>query len=282
MSGIGSSMNDSNYLKVKAKYLRIETLKIHKEAPETRVASSLSPIELFVSLYYGKILHFNPKSPRDDARDRFIISKGHGSISMYPLLADLGFFDKTELGNVCKNGSFLGGIPDPVIPGYETVNGSLGHGLGVGCGIALALKSRDKEQNVVVLTGDGELNEGSNWEAIMFAPQHKLDNLTLIVDYNKVSMLDFSKNIIDMNSLNEKFKAFNWDVYEIIDGHDLDEVYTVLHKVVCQRTNKPKVVIANTIKGKGVPFLETHSLSHILSVKPEDIDTLIKELEDAE
>lgn len=282
MSGIGSSMNDSNYLKVKAKYVRIETLKIHKEAPETRVASSLSAIELFVSLYYGKILHFNPQNPRDDARDRFIISKGHGSISMYPLLADLGFFDKTELGNVCKNGSFLGGIPDPVIPGYETVNGSLGHGLGVGCGIALALKSRAKEQNVVVLTGDGELNEGSNWEAIMFAPQHKLDNLTLIVDYNKVSMLDFSKNIIDMNSLNEKFKAFNWDVYEIIDGHDLDEVYTVLHKVVCQRTNKPKAVIANTIKGKGVPFLETHSLSHILSVKPEDIDTLIKELEDAE
>ncbi|MCB5266562.1 MAG: transketolase [Candidatus Cloacimonetes bacterium] len=275
-------MNDSNYLKVKAKYVRIETLKIHKEAPETRVASSLSAIELFVSLYYGKILHFNSQNPRDDARDRFIISKGHGSISMYPLLADLGFFNKTELGNVCKNGSFLGGIPDPVIPGYETVNGSLGHGLGVGCGIALALKSRAKEQNVVVLTGDGELNEGSNWEAIMFAPQHKLDNLTLIVDYNKVSMLDFSKNIIDMNSLNEKFKAFNWDVYEIIDGHDLDEVYTVLHKVVHHRINKPKVVIANTIKGKGVPFLETHSLSHILSVKPEDIDTLIKELEDAE
>lgn len=274
-------MNDIEYLKAKAKSVRIETLKIHKAAPETRVASSLSPIELFVSLYYGKILSFNPQDPRDDARDRFIISKGHGSISMYPLLADLGFFDKDELANVCKNGSFLGGIPDPVIPGYETVNGSLGHGLGVGCGMAVALKSRAKEQSVVVLTGDGELNEGSNWEAIMFAPQHKLDNLTLIVDYNKVSMLDFSKNIIDMNSLNEKFKAFNWDVYEIIDGHDLYEVYAVLNEAVNHRANKPKVVIANTIKGKGVPFLETHSLSHILSVKPEDIDTLIKELEDA-
>ncbi len=274
-------MNDIDYLKAKAKFVRIETLRIHKAAPETRVASSLSSIELFVSLYYGRILNFNPQDPRDDKRDRFIISKGHGSISMYPLLADLGFFDKDELSNVCKNGSFLGGIPDPVIPGYETVNGSLGHGLGVGCGMAVALKSRAKEQNIIVLTGDGELNEGSNWEAIMFAPQHKLDNLTLIVDYNKVSMLDFSKNIIDMNSLNEKFKAFNWDVYEIDDGHDLNEIYAVLNKAVNYRANKPKVVIANTIKGKGVRFLETHSLSHILSVNSEDIDTLIKELEGA-
>ena len=274
-------MNSREYLKAKARFIRIETLKIHKLAPETRVASSLSPIEIFISLYYGKILNFTPQNPRDENRDRFIISKGHGSISMYPLLADLGFFDASELSNVCKNGSFLGGIPDPIIPGYETVNGSLGHGLGVGCGMAVALKSRGKEQNVVVLAGDGELNEGSNWEAIMFASQHKLENLTLIVDYNKVSMLDFSKNIIDLNSLNEKFKAFGWDVCEIDDGHDVYAVYEVLHTMIPKRNQKPKVVIANTIKGKGVAFLETHALSHILSVKPEDIDILIKELEDA-
>lgn len=281
MRGIGNIMNDFDYLKAKANFVRIETLRIHKTAPETRVASSLSPIELFVSLYYGKILKFDPKNPKNDGRDRFIISKGHGSISMYPLLADLGFFDPSELKNVCQNGSFLGGIPDPVIPGYETLNGSLGHGLGVGCGMALALKRKEKGENVVVLTGDGELNEGSNWEAIMFAPQHRLDNLTLIVDYNKVSMLDFSKNIIDMTPFNEKFNAFNWDVYEINDGHDLLEVFTVLNEAIHYRGTKPKVVIANTIKGKGVPFLETHSLSHILSIKPEDIDALIKGLGDA-
>lgn len=134
----------------------------------------------------------------------------------------------------------------------------------------------------MVLTGDGELNEGSNWEAIMFAPQHNLDNLTLIVDYNKVSMLDFSKNIIDLNSLNAKFEAFNWEVYEVVDGHDVDEVYTTLNKAVNARDNKPKVVIVNTIKGKGVPFLETHSLSHILSVKSEDIDTIIEEIQNAD
>jgi len=274
-------MSKTQLLKEKSKFIRCETLRIHKLAPETRVASSLSPIEIFVSLYYGDILHFNPKDSRDKNRDRFIISKGHGSISMYPILADIGFFNKEELNNVCKEGTFLGGIPDPIIPGYETVNGSLGHGLGVGAGIAIALKTNNKEQNVVVLAGDGELNEGSNWETIMFAPQHKLDNLTLIVDYNKVSMLDYSKNIIDLNSLNAKFEAFNWNVYEVIDGHDVDEVYNTLHKAVNNRGKKPKVVIVNTIKGKGVPFLETHSLSHILSVKPEDIDKIIKDIQNA-
>lgn len=266
-------------LKAKARFIRTETLRIHKLAPETRVASSLSPIEIFVSLYYGEILNYNPNNPRDENRDRFIISKGHGSISMYPLLADIGFFDKNELNNVCKDGSFLGGIPDPIIPGYETVNGSLGHGLGVGSGMAVALKTKQKKENVIVLTGDGELNEGSNWEAIMFAPQQKLDNLTLIVDYNKVSMLDFSKNIINLNSLNAKFEAFNWKVYEVIDGHNIEEVYNTLNEAIKNRDKKPKVVIVNTIKGKGVPFLETHALSHILSVKTEDIDTLIEEIE---
>ncbi|UCN00480.1 transketolase [Sulfurimonas sp. SWIR-19] len=275
-------MLDITQLKEKAKFIRCETLKIHKLAVETRVASSLSPVEIFIALYYGDILHFNPKNPRDASRDRFVISKGHGSISMYPLLADLGFFDKKELKNVCKDGTFLGGIPDPIIPGYETVNGSLGHGLGVSCGIAVALKAQNKEQNVVVLTGDGELNEGSNWEAIMFAPQHSLDNLTLIVDYNKVSMLDYSKNIINLNSLSKKMNAFNWKVYEVEDGHDIEEVQSVLKDAITNREAQPKVVIVNTIKGKGVPFLETHSLSHILSVKPEDIGTLIKEIQNAD
>jgi transketolase len=271
-------MFDSNLLKAKAKFIRIETLKIHKLSPEIRLASSLSPIEIFVSLYYGEILKFNPLDPQDKDRDRFIISKGHGSISMYPLLADLGFFDKQELQKVCQKGSFLGGIPDPIIPGYETINGSLGHGLGVGCGMAIALKVRNKLQNVVVLVGDGELNEGSTWEAIMFASQHNLENLTLIIDYNKVSMLDFSKNIINLDSLDKKFNAFHWDVFEIKDGHNIEEVYLSLDNVINSRKNKPKVVIVNTLKGKGVPFLETHSLSHILSLKSDEIDFLIEEI----
>jgi len=260
-------------MKNKIEYVFKETLKIHKKVPEIRIASSLSAIEIFVALYYGNILKFNPTNPQDDTRDRFIISKGHGSISMYPILADLGFFAKEELENVGKN--FLGSIPDPLIPGYETINGSLGHGLGVGCGMAIGIKNNQKDNNVVVLMGDGELNEGSVWEAIMFAPMHKLDNLTLIIDYNKVSMLDFSKNIIDLTSLKDKFLAFKWDVSEIENGHNIDEVVDKL-KIVHTRNNSPKVVIVNTIKGKGVEFLEKSHLSHILSIKPDMIDEIIR------
>ena len=275
-------MIDAAYLKERARFLRTETLKIHKAAPEVRVASSLSPVEIFASLFYGKLLEYYPENPRHENRDRLVISKGHGSICMYPLLADLGFFDKAELAQVCKSGSFLGGIPDPIIPGYETVNGSLGHGLGAACGIALGLKTKKSTRKAVVLTGDGELNEGSNWEAIMCAAQHKLDNLTLIVDYNKVSMLDFSKNIIDMNSLKEKFEAFHWEVYEVEQGNDVERIYEALKTALSAQNQKPKVVIAHTVKGKGVPFLETHPLSHILSVKADDIDGLVEDIHNAD
>lgn len=176
------------YLQKKAHWVWQETLAIHRRAPETRIASSLSAVEIFVTLYYGEILKFRAHDPFWPERDRFIISKGHGSISMYPILADLGFFPKDALKTVCQPGSFLGGIPDPVIPGYETINGSLGHGLGVATGIALALKKLNRNESVFVLTGDGELHEGANWEAIMFASQHGLDNLNLIIDNNNISM----------------------------------------------------------------------------------------------
>ncbi len=269
-----NNMEKINFLTKKANWVRRETLKIHKISPETRVASSLSAVEIFTTLYYGDILKFNPKEPLDDVRDRFIISKGHGSISMYPLLADLGFYDMSELNIVSKKGSFLGGIPDPIIPGYETINGSLGHGLGVGCGIALGLKERNSDSKVYVIVGDGELNEGSNWEAIMFANQHNINNLTLIIDNNRASMLDFSKNILNLESISEKFEAFNWNVEEV-DGHNINELYNIFEKNKTESRNKPKVIIANTIKGKGVEFLEKSPLSHILSIKPEDIDKLI-------
>jgi transketolase len=156
-------------LKAKARWVWLETLRIHRRAPETRLASSLSPVEIFVALYYGGVLRFNPTQPLTETRDRCIISKGHGSICMYPILADLGFFAMEELEHVCESGSFLGGIPDPVIPGYETVNGSLGHGLGVATGMALGLNRKGSDRDVFVIAGDGELHEGSNWEAAMFA-----------------------------------------------------------------------------------------------------------------
>ena len=269
---------DIEFLKEKCRWVRKETLKIHKTAPETRLASSLSPVELFVALYYGGIIKFDPKNINWEKRDRFIVSKGHGSISMYPILADLGFFDYDYLTSVCKEGSFLGGIPDPIIPGYETINGSLGHGLGVGCGIAIALKRKNLESKIYVLLGDGELNEGSIWEAIMFAAHNNLDNLIAIVDYNKISMLDYTKNIINLYSLKKKFCAFNWDVEEI-NGHNIEEVIISLKKIKSIENNKPKAIIAHTIKGSGVPQLEANSLSHVISLSSEEVDKLLKEYE---
>lgn len=266
------------FLRDKARWVRKETLKIHKVATETRLASSLSAVEIFTVLYYGKLIKFDAKDIKSENRDRFIISKGHGAISFYPVLADLGFFPKENLSKVCKEGCILGGIPDSVIPGFETINGSLGHGLGVACGIALALKRRKRKETVFVLMGDGELNEGSVWEAVMFAGMHKIDNLILIVDDNKVSMLDFCKNIIDLSSLDKKFDVFKWNV-KIADGHNVEELYNTLKSFKETAGGAPKVLIANTVKGKGVPRLETDPLSHIKNLKPEEAEVLIVGLE---
>lgn len=263
-----------NILKEKAQWVWKKTLEINKKSPETRIASSLSPIEIFVALYYGNVLRFNPELPLDDNRDRLIISKGHGSICMYPILADLGYFSKDELNNVCRSGGFLGGIPDPVIPGYETVNGSLGHGLGVAAGIATGLLTRDKEESVFVVTGDGELHEGSCWEAIMFAGQHQLDNLNLIVDNNKIAMLGYTDDIISHGNFEEKLASFGWAVIQV-DGHDVHAVHSALGNMKETRGGKPKALICNTIKGRGIPGLENAELSHILGVKPEILDGLI-------
>ncbi len=267
------SVND---LPAKAHWVWRETLAIHRRAPETRLASSLSSIEIFVALYYGGVLRFDPQHPLAAHRDRCVISKGHGSICMYPILADLGFFAMEELQKVCHSGSFLGGIPDPVIPGYETVNGSLGHGLGVGTGMALALARQGSDRSVFVVTGDGELHEGANWEAIMFASQHKLDNLHMIVDNNSISMLGYTDDIISHGSLSTRLSAFGWDCHEV-DGHDVLAVQAALLAMKSSHNGQPKALIARTLKGRGVPGLENAPLSHIMNPKPETLDRLLEQ-----
>lgn len=267
--------NDASALHKKAKWVWRETLKINRRAPETRLASSLSAIEIFVALYYGGVLRFDPKNPRAEDRDRCIISKGHGSICMYPILAELGFFSMSELERVCETGGFLGGIPDPVIPGYETVNGSLGHGVGVATGIALGLKRKKNDRSVFVVTGDGELHEGANWEAFMFASHHCLDNLHLIVDDNQVSMLGHTDKIVSHGTLSARLQAFGWDCVEV-DGHDVLAVQAQLLSLKSQSANRPKALIARTKKGHGVPLLEGAELSHVMNLKPEMIDALLE------
>lgn len=263
-------------LRKKAHWVWRETLAIHRRAPETRLASSLSCIEIFVALYYGGVLRFDAAQPLDEGRDRCIISKGHGSICMYPILADLGYFALDELQRVCQSGSFLGGIPDPVIPGYETVNGSLGHGLGVATGMALGLKRKGSDRSVFVVVGDGELHEGANWEAIMFAPQHGLDNLHLIVDDNGISMLGYTDDIVSHDPLSVRLSAFGWDCLEV-DGHDVVAVQAALSQMKENCAGKPKALIARTLKGHGVPGLENAPLSHIMNPKPELIDSLLEQ-----
>ena len=270
-------MNENSVnLQEKSHWVWRQTLAIHRRAPETRLASSLSPIEIFVALYYGGVVVFDAVNPYAENRDRVIISKGHGSICMYPILADLGYFPLEELQRVCKTGSFLGGIPDPVIPGYETVNGSLGHGLGVGSGIALALKRKQSQQSVFVIVGDGELHEGANWEAIMFASQHRLDNLNLIVDDNQISMLGYTDDIVSHGSLSARLSAFGWECLDV-DGHNIIEVQSALLQMKKTCTGKPKALIAKTLKGHGVPGLENAPLSHIINPNRELIDTLLEQ-----
>ena len=258
-------------------------LTLHKRAPETRVASSLSPIELMVALYYGGVLRHNPRTPLDPERDRFVISKGHGSLCLYPILADLGYFPKEELDRAGLPGSFLGGIPDPVIPGYETLNGSLGHGPGVGAGMALALRRKGAlrqkggDQRVFVLTGDGELHEGSVWEAFMFAGHHKLENLIILVDNNQQSMLGHTNDILSLGDLRAKFKSFGFAVRLVEDGHDPVKLCRAFKYVRSHPQGKPWVVICNTRKGHRVARLEGAPLSHVTAVPADEIDAILNQ-----
>lgn len=262
------------FLKERSLWVREETLKIHKIAPETRLASSLSCIEIFAVLYYGKVLNYDHENIKWEYRDRLIISKSHGAISLYPILADIGFFEKERLNKVCKENSFLSAIPDCNVPGFETINGSLGHGLGVGCGIAIGLKRKKSDSKVFVLMGDGELWEGSIWEAVQFAGHHCLDNIILIIDKNQKSMLDFCSNIIDLEPLEEKFDAFKWKTSRK-DGHNIEQLYHSLIKMKIDSDKKPKVLIADTVKGKGVKKLEKDPICHVKNLACEDIDEIL-------
>jgi transketolase len=275
----GSSRADlMGLLREKARWVCRETLEIHRIAPGIRLASSLSCIEILTVLYYGGILSHDPKDIFSEGRDRLVISKAHGSVSFYPILADLGYFGKEQLRIVGKPGSVLGDIPDCSIPGYETINGSLGYGLGVACGMAIALKNKKRGEKVFVLCGDGELYEGSVWEAVMFAAHHNLHNLVLIIDNNKICMLDYCVNVVNMEPIARKFEAFNWRT-ETVNGHNVEALYSVLSRAKQDEGGQPKVIIADTVKGRGVPRLETDSLCHIKALKPDEIDRLLREME---
>jgi transketolase len=245
----------------KAKELRIKILTTALKAGKGHVPPAFSWLEIAVSLFYGKILKSNPKAKKNNFRDRFLLSKGHGCLTLYTILADLKFFSKKELDNFAGDGSLLAGHPDERIPGVEIASGSLGHGLGVGCGMALSAKKNKESWNTFVVMGDGECQEGSIWEALMFASKHKLDNLIGIIDRNKLGSTEFTENNAPLEPFKKKFINFGCEVHEV-DGHDIFGLIKLFKKLRIKKNKKPKIVICNTIKGKGVSFMENSKLWH--------------------
>lgn len=250
---------DIRELEKKANWVRNQVLDMITYANKGHIGGAFSCTDILVTLYYGDILKFDASNHRWDERDRFILSKGHSCPALYAILADLGFFSSIELNSFCGNsvncsvsGSMLGGHPDRNIPGIEANTGSLGHGLSIAIGIALRAKLDNKNYKTIVLLGDCECHEGSVWEAIMFAGHHKLNNLIAIVDYNKQCVTDFAKDVICFEPFTDKWKAFNWEV-RTVNGHSFDELLKVFDDLEC---DKPIVIIANTIKGRGVSFME--------------------------
>jgi len=246
-------------------------------ASASHIGTCLSTADLLAVLY-GEVLRVDPARPDSPDRDRFILSKGHGGAIVYATLAERGFFPRDWLDTYCKDGSKLGGhIMHKGVPGVEVSTGSLGHGLPIGCGMALAAKRGGEPQRVFVMLSDGELDEGSNWEAILFAPQHGLDNLVAVVDYNKIQSFGSVKEVIDLDPLADKWRAFRWAVREI-DGHDHQEIRDALASVPFE-PGRPSVVIAHTVKGKGVTFMEDQLAWHYRSPNAEQLASALAELE---
>lgn len=224
------------------------------------IAPSLSTIELLVALYF-KILKIDKNNLKDSNRDRFILSKGHASAALYAILAEKDIIDGNILNTFCQKGSILGGHPEMhLIPGVEASTGSLGHGLSFGAGIAFAGKLDKKDYRVFVLLSDGECQGGSVWEAAMFASHHKLDNLIAIIDHNKLQSLGRVDDIVSLKPFVDKWKAFGWEVRET-SGHNISEIVDALDGVPFSK-NKPGVLIAHTIKGKGISFMENVPIWH--------------------
>ena len=260
-----------------AKKIRIHALKMAHRGGGSHIGSALSICDILAVLY-KKILNIDSKNPKLDNRDRFILSKGHAGAAIYAVLAETGFFPVDKLKSHYQNGSDLSGhVSHKGIPGVELSTGSLGHGLNVGVGMSLAAKMDKKQQRVFVLLSDGECDEGTVWEAAMFATHHKLDNLIAIIDYNKIQSLDSVSNTLGLEPFVDKWISFGWSVIEV-DGHDHNLLIEKLSNIPISK-NSPTVVIAHTTKGKGVSFMENKVLWHYRCPKGKEYEEALRELE---
>jgi transketolase len=259
--------------------IRRHAILMTQRGKSSHVASVLSMADI-VAVLYGRILQKRPEEPQWPGRDRFILSKGHAGAGVYAALAETGYFPTDWLQNHCAQGSQLCGHVSHIgIPGVELSTGSLGNGLSVGAGMAYAAKVDQKGFRVFVLLSDGECDEGSNWEAILFAAHHRLANLTAIVDYNKIQALGPVAEILGLEPFSEKWQSFGWRVKEV-DGHNHDQLIASLD-FQPSTGEPPTCVIAHTIKGKGVSFMENTVLWHYRSPQGEEFQAALAELEGA-
>lgn len=257
---------------------RCNVIKMIHCAKSGHPGGGLSAVDILTVLY-EKVMKNYPewdKSPNHNQRDRFVLSKGHASATLYAVLAQRGYFPESELMSFRKLGSRLQGHPaSHHLPGIEVCTGSLGQGLSMACGIAMALKLDKNPAHVFALLGDGELQEGNCWEAFMHAPHRKLNNLTAIIDRNNLQIDGTTDLIKNLNPLDAKLKAFNWEVVEI-DGHDIEQIYEALEK--SKKSDKPTAIIAKTTKGKGVSFMENQCGWHGKAPSDEDCQCALEEL----
>lgn len=261
-----------------ARRIRLHALRMVNRAGSSHIGSVLSCADI-VAVLYGSFLRVDPQRPRWQERDRFILSKGHAGAAVYAALAERGFFPISRLDEHCQDGGSLGGhISHKEVPGVEISTGSLGHGLPVAAGMAYSAKLDRARHRVVVLMSDGECDEGSTWEAALFASHHGLENLTAIIDYNKVQSLGFVADTLALEPFVDKWESFGWRVIET-DGHDYHQLLTTLAQTSAS-TGKPTCIIAHTIKGRGVSFMEHSVLWHYRVPQNTEYDMAVKELLD--
>jgi transketolase len=276
-SGKGHNVPEA-FLAEKAKFIRLETLRLTRIAGAGHYSSTLSAAELFAALYYAH-LRYDPADPKWRDRDRFVLSKGHAAIGLYPVLADLGFFEKALLDNFTRLGSPFGDHPDmKKVPGIDFSSGSLGHGLSVAFGMALAGRMQKRDYRAYCMLGDGELNEGQIWEAAMAAGHYRLQGLIAIVDRNQLSIDGPTEKVMSVEPIEDRFRSFGWDVRRI-DGHDLTAIMQTLGSLRPAGDGKPQMIVADTVKGRGVKFMELSLDWHVGNLVGEDYDDAWREIE---
>jgi transketolase len=262
-----------------ARKLRIHALNMVHRAGAAHIGGALSMADLLAALYEPKHgrLHVDASQPQMPHRDRFVLSKGHSCVGLYSAIALAGFIPEAELETYAQDGSRLMSHVSHKVPGIEFSTGSLGHGLSFGSGLAFGAKRRQEAWRTVVIVSDGELDEGSNWEAILFAGHHRLDNLWTIVDYNKIQSLGSVEQVLRLDPLADKFKAFGWHVVEI-DGNDVAQCHAALSLGQPPAAGKPTVVIAHTKKGAGVDFMEDKLLWHYKTPDKDQLAAAMQQL----